>query len=203
MRRITIEELLASDEEVERFAQTLRRGGVAAVPTETFYALAADPASPEGVNRVRKLKGRGPAKPLLVLFGSPEQLEPLGVTAPREALDRYLAIWPAPLTVVLALREPIPASSGARSLGVRIPAHDALRSLLARTAPVTGTSLNRSGEPPCEDADRAAELFGESLDAIVDGGPTRGGMPSTLLDATVDPPRVLRRGAYPWPPPAR
>jgi hypothetical protein len=96
---------------------------VAAVPTETFYGLAADPTSAAGVERVRALKGRDGSKPLLVLFASRAQLAPLGVSAGADALDRYFAIWPAPLTVVLPIARPIPASLGALSLGVRMPAH--------------------------------------------------------------------------------
>ncbi len=178
----------------------MRGGGVAAVPTETFYAAAADPTNAEAVARVCALKGRDGAKPLLVLIASRDQLAPLGVAAAREVLDRYFALWPAPLTVVLPLAAPIPASLGAPSLGVRMPAHDGLRALLARTGPLTGTSLNRSGEPPCADPDAAARVAPEAIDLLVDGGRTPGGAPSTLLDATASPPRVLREGAFRWPP---
>jgi L-threonylcarbamoyladenylate synthase len=80
-----------------------------------------------------------------------------------------------------------------------VPAHDALRELLARIGPVTGTSLNRSGESPCEEANDVARQFPGELDVLVDGGRTPGGPPTTLLDATVEPPRVLRPGAFPWP----
>ena len=168
------------------------------MPTETFYGLAADPTSPTGVERVRALKGRDGSKPLLVLFASREQLAPLGVAAGGDALDPYFAIWPAPLTVVLPIARPIPASLGTLSLGVRMPAHAGLRALLARTGPVTGTSWNRAGEPPRADPD-APGGAGE-IDLLVDGGKTPGGAPSTLLDATVSPPRVLREGAFRWRP---
>lgn len=200
MRRIRIAELLASPAEVEALGDVLRRGGVAAIPTETFYGLAVDPQSERGVRRVLALKRRGAAKPLLVLFGARRQLTSLGVVGPAPTLERFFAIWPAPLTVVLGLAAPIPASRGAFSLGVRMPAHDALRDLLTLVGPVTGTSLNRSGEPPCSDADEAARLLPGELDVLVDGGRTPGGLPSTLVDATVDPPLVLREGAFPWPP---
>jgi L-threonylcarbamoyladenylate synthase len=168
------------------------------VPTETFYALATDPTNARGVERVLALKGREASKPLLVLFASFEQLEPLGVAAAPAVLDRFTAIWPAPLTVVLPLVRPIPASLGAGSLGVRMPAHDALRRLLALAGPLTGTSWNRSGELPRSDPD--ADGAASDVDLLVDGGTTSGGAPSTLLDATVSPPRVLRAGAFPWPP---
>ena len=200
MRRIRIEDLLASPQEIAAFGALLARGGVAGIPTETFYALAADPRSEAGVERVLALKGRDAAKPLLALFGARRQLAPLGVAAAPAVLDRYFAIWPAPLTVVLPLSAPIPASRDALSLGVRMPAHRALCDLLARVGPVTGTSFNRAGEPPCSDPEEAARLMPGEVDVFVDGGKTPGGLASTLLDATVDPPRVLRAGAFPWPP---
>jgi L-threonylcarbamoyladenylate synthase len=199
VRRIRIEDLLASPEEVAAFAALLARGGVAAIPTETFYGLAADPTSEAGVRRVLALKRRGAAKPLLVLFGERRQLERLGVAAAAATLDRFFAIWPAPLTVVLPLARSIPASRDASTLGVRVPSHGALLELLARVGPVTGTSLNRSGDEPCSDPEDAARVAPGEIDVLVDGGKTPGGRPSTLLDATVDPPRVLREGAFAWP----
>jgi L-threonylcarbamoyladenylate synthase len=200
LRRIRIEELLASAEEVAAFGALLARGGVAAIPTETFYGLAADPTNEIGVGRLLALKRREADKPLLVLFAERRQLVPLGVAAPAATLDRFFAVWPAAVTVVLPLARPIPASRGALSLGVRMPAHGALRELLARVGPVTGTSLNRSGEEPCSGADEAARIAPGEIDVLVDGGQTPGGQPSTLLDATVEPPRVLRAGAFAWPP---
>ena len=155
------------------------------------------------MRRALAMKGREAAKPLLVLFGERSQLAGLGVLAPAQVLDRFFALWPAPLTVVFGLAAPIPASCGGLSLGVRVPAQDALRQLLASTGPMTGTSLNRSGESPCETADQVAELFEREIDLLVDGGKTPGGLPSTLVDATVEPPRVLRAGAFGWPPAPR
>lgn len=192
-------DLLASPDELSRLSALLARGGVAAIPTETFYGLAADPTSETGVRRILAVKRREADRPLLVLIGAREQLGPLGVTSQAHTLDRFFAIWPAALTVVFPLRTPIPASRDGFSLGVRVPAHDALRELLARVGPMTGTSLNRSGEVPCEEADEVARQFPGEIDVLVDGGRTPGGLPSTLVDATVEPPRVLRAGAFPWP----
>jgi L-threonylcarbamoyladenylate synthase len=200
LKRLSLERLLASPSELSALAASLRGGGVAAVPTETFYGLAADPLSERGVGRILELKRRPEGKPLLVLFGARRQLAPLGVASSPESLDRYFAVWPAPLTVVLPLAAPVPASLGARSLAVRLPAHAALAALLESIGAVTGTSANRSGEPACYRADAVEEILGGELDVIVDGGTTPGGLASTLLDATVDPPRVLREGAFRWPP---
>jgi L-threonylcarbamoyladenylate synthase len=195
---VPLGELLASEERIADLAAALARGGVAAVPTETFYALAAGPRSREGVERVLAAKGREEGKPLLVLFAARPQLSDLGVAAPASALDAFFALWPAPLTVVLPLSAPIPASLGLATLGVRMPDHPQLLRLLARVGPLTGTSANRAGEPACADPDEVARIFGGRIDVLVDGGRTPGGLPSTLVDATSDPPRVLREGAFPY-----
>jgi len=198
VERIALEELLGRPAAIARLAETLKHGGLAALPTETFYALAAGPRSETGVRRALAVKRRDETKALLVLFGSRPQLADLGVAASAQVLDRLFSIWPAPLTAVLRLETPMAASRGARTLGVRMPAHASLRALLRGLGPVTGTSLNRSGERPCADAESAACLFSGELDVLVDGGRTPGGLASTLIDATREPPAVLRQGAYAW-----
>jgi L-threonylcarbamoyladenylate synthase len=205
VRRRTLGELLASPGELADLRSALARGGVAAVPTETFYALAADPKVASGVARVFEIKRRDDGKPLLVLFSSRAQLEELGISASEAVLARFFSIWPAPLTAVLPLRAPIAASRGAARLAVRMPASAAVRALLDALGPVTGTSANRSGDPALSNPDAVAAAIGEDLDLLVDGGATPGGEPSTVVDATRTPPRVLRAGAFPWPPdgPAR
>ncbi len=200
MRRIPIAELLASEEKLAELSALLASGGVAAIPTETFYALATDPRSAAGVGRVLAAKGRlEQDKPLLALFSEPSHLDRLGVSAPMSVLERYLRLWPAPLTVVVPLHKPLPASLGAPNLGIRIPSDERVRTLLAGIGPVTGTSANRSGQRARVDPVEVAELFGDEIDVLVDGGFTPGGLPSTLVDATADPPRLLRAGAFPWP----
>ena len=200
MRRVRIEALAPGSADLRALVDDVRAGAVLAIPTESSYGLAADPRNASAVRRVFTIKGRDGAKPLLVVAANRGQLDDLGVAASRETLDRFFAVWPAPLTVTLPVRTPLPASAGEATLAVRVPAHRELRELLEATGPLTATSLNRSGSAPCEDPDEAARVFGPELDVLVDGGRTSGGPPSTLLDATVDPPRVLRAGAFPWPP---
>jgi L-threonylcarbamoyladenylate synthase len=196
MRRIPIDALIASPEELRKLRDLLAHGGVAAIPTETFYGLAADPLNEAGVRRIFRTKGRDDGKPLPVLFGAASAL---GVVAAPDRLEQYLRIWPAPLTVALPLRAPIAASRGGSSLAVRLPASQRLRSLLRVTGPLTATSVNRSGSPAMSDPDEIEELFGRNVDLLVDGGRTPGGKPSTIVDATVDPPTLLREGAFVWP----
>lgn len=174
-------------------------GAVAAIPTETFYGLAASPWSGPGCARILAMKGRPAEKALPVVAATPDDLDALGVEAPAGVVGRFAALWPAPLTVVFSLRAPLACTAGERSLAVRIPAHEKLRRLLAVTGPLTATSANLSGEPPLASPDRVADAFGNAVDVVVDAGETRGGLPSTIVDARFDPPRVVRPGAFPWP----
>jgi L-threonylcarbamoyladenylate synthase len=200
VRRVGIAELIVSPQQIRELARGLDAGSIAAIPTETFYGLAASPRSAPGVRRVFDAKRRDDGKPLPVVVANREQLLGLGVSARKDLLTRCFRIWPAPLTVVLPLSKPIPASRGHASLAVRVPGLPELVRLLEAVGPLTATSANRAGESPLCDPDEVARAFEGVVDLLVDGGPTPGGRPSTLLDATVDPPIVLRRGAYPWPP---
>jgi L-threonylcarbamoyladenylate synthase len=190
--------LLTSATEVTTLRALLRHGGVLAVPTETFYALAGDPLEAPAVQRIFEIKRRTDDKPLPVLFARRADLERLGV-ADSPALDPYFWIWPAPLTVVFPIRAPIAASRGGSTIAVRLPASKKLRDLLSLIGPVTGTSINRSGAAPLDSADAVEAEFRRQIDLLVDGGRTPGGKPSTLVDATREPPVVLRPGAYRWP----
>jgi L-threonylcarbamoyladenylate synthase len=198
VRRIRLGDLVTSEAEVLRLRELLAHAGVAAIPTETFYALGADPRNPEGVERVFEIKGRDDGKPLLVLISSRGDLKALGVSATPSLLDRLFRTWPAPLTVVLPLSRPIAASRGASTLAVRLPAAPDVVALLSVAGPLTGTSANRSGEPPTAEPGEVARTLGGDLDLLVDGGRTPGGVPSTVVDATLDPPRLLRPGAFSW-----
>ena len=198
MRRIRLADLLASRDELVALRGTLASGGVAAIPTETYYGLAVDPTSERGVARVFEIKGRDDGKPLLVLFSDRGQLSGLSVDSNDPRLDPFFRLWPAPLTVVVPIRRAIAASRGGATLAIRIPARQDVRDLLRAVGPLTGTSANRSGEPPSNDPDEVEASLGEGIDVLVDGGRAPGGRPSTIVDATVEPPRVLRAGAFDW-----
>jgi len=158
-------------------ALVLARGGVVAFPTETFYGLGAAALERVAIRRIFELKGRPETKPLLLLVDS---------------------IAMAALTLVLRARPGVPeeVTAGTRTVGVRLSPHPvALGLVRALRAPVTAPSANPSGLEPPTTASAVLAYFRDAIDLVVDGGATAGGEPSTVLDTTVDPPRVLRQGA--------
>ncbi|MEO6323323.1 MAG: L-threonylcarbamoyladenylate synthase [Thermoanaerobaculia bacterium] len=182
----------------QAMSAALKRGRVLAIPTDTVYGLAADPFSEPGVQRIHQLKGRSPSKAFPVLVSAMKDLDLLGVVLSPELRARLETIWPAPLTMVLEVKKPFAATGGALSVAVRVPAHEALRELLATLGPLTATSANPSGGEPATTADQAARLFGDGLAFVLDGGPSGSSVPSTLVEGREDPPRVLRKGLYDW-----
>lgn len=183
---------------VGRVAARLRAGEVLAVPTDTFYGLAADAGNRRAVERVNALKGKPAASPVLVLASDRVQVETVAETG-VEGFDALAeAFWPGPLTLVLRAKDgvPAPVRTDRGTIAVRVPDAPWPRALAhALGRPVTAPSANRhAGDPPATAAAvRAA--FGRDLDGVVDGGTTPGGAPSTLLDLSGDAPRVLREGA--------
>jgi L-threonylcarbamoyladenylate synthase len=148
------------------------------------------------VARVFACKGRPGERALPVLVADWQQLEEL-VLVPDRFRVKLGRLWPGAVTVILPTRRPSAASGGA-SLAVRIPAHDALRALLYRTGPMTGTSANGHGREPTTTVDDALASLLAPPDLVLDGGPTRGGGATTLVDVTGPEPRVLRQGGTRW-----
>jgi L-threonylcarbamoyladenylate synthase len=175
---------------VSEVAEVLAQQGVVLVPTETYYGLAADPFSSAAVAAVFRLKERPDGLPLPILAGSWRQVEEL-VTVPADRRPLLERFWPGPVTAVLELRRPCPACAGPTA-AVRIPGHDLLRSLLARTGPVSGTSANRHGAEPAVSWTAALQSLAGGPDLVLAGGETSGGSPSTIVDLTDGPPKVLR-----------
>ena len=176
-------------------ARVLLDGGVVLLPTDTIYGFHAVATNCAAVERIGSLKGRDDTKPYVVIVSESEQLSSLGVTAPPDLIERLDAIWPAPLTVVLPIREGLPASRGLPTLAVRIPDLRWLRELVSVTGPLVSTSANRAGEAPLEEPSALARDLQNGIDAIVDAGPKRA-EPSAILDLTRDEPAFIREGEF-------
>lgn len=179
-------------------AQILRAGGLVAFPTETFYGLGAAGLDAAAVRRVFEAKGRPASMPLLLLVDSRAMAASVAAEIPPRASELMERHWPGALTLVLRATPRIPAeiTAGTGTVGVRVPAHAVARALVrALGEPVTAPSANPTGAPPPVTADEVLGHFGGAIDLILDAGATPGGAPSTVLDVTVDPPRVIRQGA--------
>lgn len=185
--------------ELTNAAKVVKAGGVVSYPTETFYALGADPAQPKAIERVLMAKGRNALRqPLLLLIATLDDL-PNWVSKFPSSFDTLVAhFWPGPLTLVLPAQAglPDPLIGPGSGIAVRLTSHPIARLLIrASGTALTGTSANRTGSPPCRDAETVRATLGNDLGAVVDGGLTVGAKPSTVLDLVNDCPRILRHGA--------
>ncbi len=189
---------LEEDRALGTLARFVRGGGVVVFPTESSYALGADPESPAGVAAVFRMKKRSAGKPLPVVAASLEAFEKLGIEGAAAGFSGLEEAWPGALTVVVPCREGLAASCGRKELAVRIPGHLRLRRLLARTGvALTATSANLAGSEPLLELERLDELVGDERVVVIDEGRLEGGPPSTLVRLDGKSVTVLRHGAIP------
>jgi L-threonylcarbamoyladenylate synthase len=186
---------------IQDVADILKAGGVIAYPTETFYGLGCDGTNEKAIEKIYVIKGRSFTAPLSVIVGTLpdarafiEDISPSG----RLLID---AFWPGPLTLVFRAAPTVLPRLTAQTgkIGLRISSHPvAVRLAAALARPVTATSANLTGARESVTAAEVLQHFGESLDAVIDAGPTAGGKGSTILDMTQDPPALLREGIIPF-----
>jgi L-threonylcarbamoyladenylate synthase len=179
-------------------ADVLRAGGLLAFPTTGLYGLGADALNPRAVEKIFHVKQRDVHKPILVLVKNETELEKIAAKVPVSAVRMMTAFWPGALTIILEARPELPKvlTGGTGRIGIRVPRHPVALALVnAFDRPMTGTSANVSGSKGCS---RVADLYAglvQDLDLVLDAGPLKGGVGSTVVDATLDPPSVLREGA--------
>lgn len=171
-------------------------GGVVLIPTESHYGLGVDPRDRAAVERVFELKGRPGGLALPVVCSDWDQVDSL-IRVPDTHRFKLARIWPAALTVVAPCRGSVAASSTG-TLAVRIPEHDGLRALLYRVGPLTATSANRHGEPPCPTVEAALDSLLGAPDLVLDAGDLAGGPVSTLVDLSSEEVREIRSGPVLW-----
>ncbi len=179
-------------------ARLLRDGEIVAIPTDTVYGIAADLALPDAIERLFAAKGRPPEKAVAVLLADVAQATGLGIMGPAaQALaERF---WPGGLTLVLPVwpgaRLPDVLAAGTPTIGVRVPDHPCPRALAAELGPLPTTSANLSGAPDAGDAAAVGAALGDAVALVVDGGPIRGGVASTVVDCAGARPVLRRIGA--------
>ena len=178
-------------------ADLLRAGRLVAFPTETVYGLGANALDPVAVAGIFVAKGRPSTNPLIVHVPSTEAARDLVTAWPPTAELLAARFWPGPLTLVLPRRSIVPdaVTAGGRTVAIRVPAHRVALALLAETGlPLAAPSANRANRlSPTTAQHVLADLDGR-IDAIIDGGPTTGGIESTVVDLSGDRPRLLRPG---------
>jgi L-threonylcarbamoyladenylate synthase len=182
---------------IARAADVLRGGDLVAFPTETVYGLGANALDAAAVARIFAAKDRPANNPLIVHVAQTDEARELAAEWPDNAARLAARFWPGPLTLALAKRLIVPeiVTAGACTVGLRIPAHPVARALLeAAGVPIAAPSANRSNEISPTTAEHVLKSLDGRIDIVLDGGPTSGGLESTVLDLTARPPRILRPG---------
>ena len=178
--------------------EILKGGGVIAYPTESFYALGVLATDEKALEKLFLLKKRPLDKPMPLVVGGPEALEAVVKRVPERAVELMKRYWPGPLTIVFEAADNISdlLTAGTGKVAVRVPG-ESVALHLAREAgfPITATSANISTKPPADNPDAILDYFGDSIDLIIDAGKTPGGKPSTIVDATADELKILRKGS--------
>ncbi len=199
LRRFATDDPVERRRGLERAAAALRRGDLVVLPTDTVYGIGADAFREEAVADLLAAKGRGRDMPVPVLVGSPRTLDGITTDVSQAARKLVEAFWPGSLTLVLraqpSLQWDLGESGG--TVAVRMPLHPVAIELLQETGPMAVSSANRTGLPPATTCDDAVEQLGDAVAVYLDGGPSGEPVPSSIVDATTRPPRLLRAGATP------
>lgn len=178
-------------------ADAIRRGELVIFPTETVYGLAADALNVSAVRKVFEAKGRFDRQPLPVQVASLADVSKAAAFIPQSARPLAERFWPGPLTLVLTKSAALPSvvTGGRETVGVRVPDHPVALALVKEVgSPIVATSANISGGPSPRNAEQAIRDVGENVSLVLDGGECRLGVSSTVVDVSVTPPKILRRG---------
>ncbi len=193
-------------EAIRQAADLIRAGGLVAFPTETVYGLGADALDPDAVARLFEAKGRPRFDPLIVHLASPAEIDRYAERVDPRARVLVGRFWPGPLTVVLPRRTsaagtpeiPDIVTAGLDTVALRMPDHPVARALLEAAArPIAAPSANPFGYVSPTTAAHVQEQLGASVDLILDGGPCRVGVESTVVELTGEAPLLLRPGGVP------
>ena len=184
-------------EGVDAAVDSVRRGELVVLPTDTVYGIGADAFQPDAIDALLAAKGRGRDMPVPVLVGSWAALDGLTLVVPPRVRELVEAFWPGGLTLVVEHAPSLAWDLGdARgTVAVRMPLHPVALELLDRVGPMGVSSANRTGQLPAATAEEARDQLGFAVAVYLDGGPSGDPVPSTILDVTGSVPRVLRSGA--------
>ena len=178
-------------------ADVLRRGGLVAFPTETVYGLGANALDAAAVETIFAAKGRPATNPIIVHVADVDAAKSLVSNWPEIADHLASRFWPGSLTLVLPKHPQVPGvvTAGGPTVGIRVPAHPVALALLnAAELPIAAPSANRATQISPTTAEHVFRSLNGRVDMILDAGPTPGGLESTVIDLTVQPPKLLRPG---------
>lgn len=190
-----------SSDQLEECTRVLKQGGLIIFPTDTFYGLGAMVNHSSAVDRIYDLKGRDRSNPLSVVVFNVEMAMSLVTGASPEARCLMDEFWPGPLTLMLPARSDYSSFAVSKEgrIGIRIPDHPLTLTLLQHCGfPITATSANKTGGENPVTAGEAADSLEAEVDLILDAGPVPGGLESTIVDTTLNPPRLIREGKIPF-----
>jgi L-threonylcarbamoyladenylate synthase len=204
---------MGEDEAIGDAATVIRNGGVIIYPTETFYGLGGHPGQVAAIEKIYCIKGRDSRKPLPLIAADVAFARAAAEEWPTAAEKLANAFWPGPLTLILtAVRPPASSSApvscemlapavhaGTGKIAVRVSSHPIARALSSLVGGfLIATSANFSGQPPCMDAREIPAPLFAAVDGVLDAGVLPGVLPSTIVDVSSGPPRLVRAGCLSW-----
>jgi tRNA threonylcarbamoyl adenosine modification protein (Sua5/YciO/YrdC/YwlC family) len=182
---------------IPKVADGIRRGALVVLPTDTVYGIGADAFSPDAVRALLAAKGRGVDMPPPVLVAETRTIDGLAASVPAYARALIEEFWPGPLTIVVQAQPSLAWDLGdtGGTVALRMPDDEVALELLKVVGPMAVSSANRTGHPSSRTVVEAASQLGPSVEFYLDGGPSTGGLASTIVDCTRDEPTMLRVGA--------
>ena len=196
MLRIKVSEINMA-QVLRHTVETLANGDIVAYPTETFYGLGVKFDLADSLKNLYEIKQRPKDKAMPLIIGNKELLPLIAASVNNIALLLMDRFWPGPLTLILSAKENLSEyiTAGTHKVAVRIPGESfALHLAKYANFPISATSANPSGITPARDAETVIRYFGDRIDLIIDGGPTSGELPSTIVDVTEREMKILREG---------
>jgi len=204
MKKTLVLEVDSQEPQIEKIriaADFIKKGGLVAFPTETVYGLGADALNSQAVRALFEAKKRPLDNPPIVHVGDVRDVYRLAKEVPLKAEKLMKKFWPGPLTLIFARSEIVPSVTvaGLDTIAVRMPEHDVALALIRESGCcLAAPSANLAGRPSPTTAKHVLDDLKGRIDAVLDAGPTKIGVESTVLDMAVDPPKILRPGGTPY-----
>jgi L-threonylcarbamoyladenylate synthase len=200
LKIIQVDPLNPRNDHINATSQIIKNGGVIVFPTQYLYGLGADALNDKAVDRIFEIKQRSYDKPFLVLIPNRKDLTKFVQHVSLTAEHIMNCFWPGAVTLIFKAKDTLPTNLTADTgkIGIRMPHHPvALALSMAVGVPLTATSANITGGLGCSTVSDIDPRISDKVDLILDAGPLKGGVGSTVVDVTVDPPIILREGAIP------